>query len=278
MNVEPWSTVSIGDPDQRRVRGLQYLLRSHGHAVAPDGVFGPATQAGVTAFQAGHGLTVDGIVGPNTWASLVVTTSLGSTGDAVRGVQSLGLMTMPDEPLLAVDGAYGPMTRDRVLAFQSVWGLTQDGIAGRETWSFGTASGVPLLWPLAKVGQDTESNFRVPIVQHLLRAHGATIVADGSYGPLTGEAVRQFQLTLRALYISTTVGQLDWPELIISVAPGDTGEAVKAVQSAFGDLAVDGIYGPLTQARVEGLQEVFGGAGGLVDDQTWRVIIGPVFE
>ena len=276
MNVEPWSTVPAGEHSPR-VQALQFLLRSRGQVIVADGTYGPATSAAVAAFQTSVGLTSDGVVGPRTWPQLVRVTSAGATGDAVRGIQTLQLRTIPDEEPLAVDGTFGTRTRLRVRTYQETWGLTRDGIAGREVWSFATADGMP--YPLVKVGQTTGTNFRVPIVQHLLRAHGSTIAADGNDGAATGEAVRQFQLTLRATDISTTVGQLDWPALIITpIHPGDVGEAVMAVQSAFPGLAVDGVYGPVTRARVEDLQQVFGGSGGVVDVDTWRAIIGPIFE
>ena len=47
------------------VQQLQRLL-----GLTPDGLFGPATQAAVVAFQKQHGLGADGIVGPQTWALL----------------------------------------------------------------------------------------------------------------------------------------------------------------------------------------------------------------
>jgi hypothetical protein len=42
----------------------------------------------VKSFQSAEGLTADGIVGAHTWPALVVETSNGSTGDAVKAVQS----------------------------------------------------------------------------------------------------------------------------------------------------------------------------------------------
>lgn len=272
MNVEPWSERTIGDKSPATM-GMQYLLRAAGHQVAADGDFGPQTEAAVKAFQSANGLEDNGVVGPDTWPRLVVTTREGSSGDAVRGVQSFGLVTMAEEPPLEVDGDFGPATKERVTTYQSSWGLTADGVAGRETWSFLTADGE--IWPLVKPGTD----WRVAPVQYLLREHGATIAADGNFGPQTAEAVRQFQMGLRAKYIGDTVGQLDWPELIVEVGPGSSGEAVKAVQSLFPDLATDGDFGQLTENAIKDFQDMFlGNANGIVNLETWHALVVPKTE
>ena len=58
------------------VRALQYMLAVAGEfydelpPVDVDGVFGPATAAGVRAFQRSAGLTVDGVAGEQTWKAL----------------------------------------------------------------------------------------------------------------------------------------------------------------------------------------------------------------
>ena len=60
----------------QKVRQLQYLLQIVAEYVPSipeinqDGIFGPATQAAVIAFQRFSGLTPDGIVGQNTWNAL----------------------------------------------------------------------------------------------------------------------------------------------------------------------------------------------------------------
>ena len=52
------------------VSDLQGMLVQRGASIGVDGVFGPATQRAVKAYQTGAGLAADGVVGPATWASL----------------------------------------------------------------------------------------------------------------------------------------------------------------------------------------------------------------
>lgn len=53
-----------------KVKGLQKALSKHGHDLVVDGVFGPATERAVKAFQREKGLVVDGIFGPKTGAAM----------------------------------------------------------------------------------------------------------------------------------------------------------------------------------------------------------------
>jgi peptidoglycan hydrolase-like protein with peptidoglycan-binding domain len=280
VNVKPWTTVGPG-VNAQVVFGIQYLLEARGHAVLVDGIYGPATAAAVTAFQTGAGLAADGIVGPQTWPALVVTTQSGSVGDAVRAVQQFGLVPSPGLPPLVVDGNYGPLTRERVEEFQKSWGLTVDGQAGPETWSFlSNFLPGPRPWGLVKVGATQAVNWRVLAAQYLLRAHGAGIVADGSFGPASGAAVQVFQHGLRNTEISTTLGQLDWPHLIVTVRMGDHGDAVRALQTLLPhELVVDGNFGPATDAEVREFQRMFAPpADGIVGPVTWQAVLGPIFD
>jgi peptidoglycan hydrolase-like protein with peptidoglycan-binding domain len=113
------------------VRTAQHLLRAHGATIAVDGAFGPLTDGAVRQFQAGHGLVVDGVVGNATWPALLVTVKQGSTGDAVRAVQSQ-IRARIGRP--AVDGIFGPETDGLVRAFQEAAELAADGIVGPLTW------------------------------------------------------------------------------------------------------------------------------------------------
>lgn len=130
------------------------------------GYFGPETEAAVLAFQRIFNLTPDGLVGPATWYAIariyVSVTGLaemegeglplpgavvpypgyllrqGSRGDAVRTLQRyLNDLSTVYGTLLPVnaDGAFGPMTRDAVIAFQRMFELTPDGIVGPATWN-----------------------------------------------------------------------------------------------------------------------------------------------
>jgi hypothetical protein len=115
------------------VKTVQYLVTAHGHSTAVDGDFGSQTKAAVEGFQSSAGLGVDGIVGPQTWPQLIIEVQQGSAGDAVRAVQSQ-IHGRGDGGHIAVDGSFGADTDDAVRAFQTLLGLSVDGVVGPQTW------------------------------------------------------------------------------------------------------------------------------------------------
>src|SRR5690606_24889874 len=129
--VLSWPTVRRGDQGER-VRTVQYLLRQHGDSLTADGAFGPMTEAAVRDFQSKRGLAVTGIVVGSTWTALIYTVRSGSTGEAVRGVQSQ-LNTRGYG--LVVDGIFGSKTDAAARDFQSKRGLAVDGVVGPRTWN-----------------------------------------------------------------------------------------------------------------------------------------------
>ena len=67
----PASTVKPGDRGTP-VKELQQALKSLGITVGTiDGIFGPATEHALTAFQSAHQLSPDGVLGPATRAALL---------------------------------------------------------------------------------------------------------------------------------------------------------------------------------------------------------------
>jgi peptidoglycan hydrolase-like protein with peptidoglycan-binding domain len=98
-------------------------------------------------------------------------------------------------------------------------------------------------------------------VQYLLSAQGYSVTVDGQVGPQTTAAIKAFQ-TDRGLVADGIVGNQTWPVLIIELSQGDQGHAVRAAQDQlrFRDLpecknlAVDGDFGPLTDAAVRAFQ------------------------
>lgn len=116
-----------------------------------DGFFGEATKNQVIAFQRLFDLNPDGIVGPITWGKLldiyVKTLNVvpypgfelfeGDRNQFVSIMQTyLNDISQfyPAIPYAVVDEAFGPQTKQAVQAFQRQFGLTPDGIVGRQTW------------------------------------------------------------------------------------------------------------------------------------------------
>jgi peptidoglycan hydrolase-like protein with peptidoglycan-binding domain len=137
--LSPWPVVQNGNQGHP-IRTLQFLLRAHDHNLTVDGMFGPATETAVKAFQAGKGMTADGIMNPQTWSVLIIQVKKGSHGDAVRGVQE-EFQFRAGEPGkgLKVDGIFGPQTDSTVRGFQHALSLdipsvVVDGIVGPVTW------------------------------------------------------------------------------------------------------------------------------------------------
>jgi peptidoglycan hydrolase-like protein with peptidoglycan-binding domain len=138
-----------------------------------------------------------------------------------------------------------------------------------------------LPWPLVK--RAANRIFPVRPLQQLLRARGYTLAVDGIFGPITENAVEDFQQS-QGLTVDGIVGPLTWPKLIVTVRRGSSGDAVKGVQEVmeFHDqsdgegppIHVDGIFGPITDNWVRGFQNAVGiDVDGIVGPVTWRAMV-----
>jgi peptidoglycan hydrolase-like protein with peptidoglycan-binding domain len=119
----------------------------------------------------------------------------------------------------------------------------------------------------------------------LRRTPDLGLAVDGIFGPMTDQAVRQFQQA-NSLTVDGVVGPLTWAALpdgapmpVLQI--GSNGPVVAGLQTVLANGssqgwpspgAADADFGPLTQASVEGFQNWAGiTADGIVGDQTWSV-------
>ncbi len=201
--------------------------------LVPDGIFGAQTRSAVVAFQQLFGLTVDGLVGRATWAALLdafeeayddnnpgsffgaypgIVLRQGNVGLRVQQMQYYLLYlsySYSAIPRIEADGNFGPATAQAVRAFQGLFGLTQDGVVGINTWT-------QLYSVYAQVNAgllEAEQTPGYPGYQLRLGSSGAAVLAlqrylweisrrnsgiqpvplDGEFGQKTREAVQDFQ-------------------------------------------------------------------------------------
>ena len=251
--------------------------------VTVDGSYGAATERAVRAFQQKQSLTADGAVGQRTWNALYTAwvdaqsdlggtawpgTALrrGSAGMEVRLVQFWLRLAADNYSALrtvTVDGSYGAATVSAVEAFQTLFGLTADGVVGRSTWNklkeVGLAVANKIVAANVAPGQFTtttragSSGTAVRAVQYYLRRLAAyysdvpSVTVDGKFGAATTRAVRAWQsraglpvdgivgrLTFQSLYDAAqaleasgpVVRTVSLPAPTAALRPGDTGAAV----------------------------------------------------
>lgn len=227
-----------------------------------NGYFDAATRAAVTQFQRIFNLTPDGIVGKATWYKIKqiynavkkvselysegITISeverifskvlrRGDRGSQVKSIQYyLAFIGFFNDrlPEIAVDGIFGPATEDAVRQFQREYGLTVDGIVGRNTWYrlqeayFSILNSLPdeyrsyssLLYPGYTLTTGASGNVVSQVQQYIntIAANNRSvpsITVDGIYGQATKAAVQAIQ-RLSGLDPNGSVGPLTWNAII----------------------------------------------------------------
>lgn len=131
--------------------------------------------------------------------------------------------------------------------------------------------------PVLSRGTSGES---VRALQLLLSGCGYGLEADGIFGPLTEQAVRDYQRA-RGLAVDGIVGRMTWESLCAGTQSRSSSDraAVRAIQTLLNEkcgagLAVDGIFGPATRAAVTDFQRRTGiAADGIVGPVTWRALL-----
>lgn len=161
----------------------------------------------------------------------------GDTGPNVFTLQRQLNRITKDYPffgLLTVDGIFGPAMTATVKAFQKQFGLTADGVVGRQTW-YKISYIYVSVKDLAELTSEGETS--------------SGTLSDGTWGGVvlrqgsTGSSVEQLQFWLN------TLSQYD---------------------SSIPSVMVDGIYGSGTTAAVRVFQRKYGlDVDGIVGQQTW---------
>lgn len=157
----------------------------------------------------------------------------GARGEKVRELQGYlsEISKSYNIPNVSVDGIFGNGTKDAIIKFQRLFGLSTDGIVGLATWNKvfevyknieNSNSGVPDnefdgKYPgyLLKYGSRGE---KVKEVQYYLASISnqigiPTVAADGIFGNATREAVVAFQ-KLFALSLDGIIGQYTWNKIL----------------------------------------------------------------
>ena len=261
----PLTVGSVGEDVRTIQRELNRIRKNYPALPAvgeTDGVFGADTAAAVRAFQRIFGLTEDGIVGKSTWyriksiyngvKSLSEVTSEGLTiseaqrqfpkvlrlGDTGIGVQTIRFYLaflgffLPELPPIRITDVFDEELRDAVLAFQSTYGLTVDGVVGRNTWNAIRNVYEQTLYQLPPEYQtfarqiypgrflvEGDTGAEVTLLQtqlnRLAQRDSALppVTADGIFGAATAAAVRTLQSRLG--YSPTgAVGPVLWSYII----------------------------------------------------------------
>lgn len=256
---------SVGEDVRTIQRQLNRIRRNYPAIPSipeANGYFDAATRSAVRTFQNIFGLDVDGIVGKSTWYKIKqiynavkkvselysegITMSevdrifskvvrRGDRGTDVRSIQYylafLGFFN-DNLPEIKVDGIFGSATENAVRTFQSQYGLTVDGIVGRNTWYrlqdayYATLNSLPdeyrsyssLLYPGYTLTTGASGNV-VTQVQTFLRVIAQNnnsvplITVDGIYGERTKDAVEAVQ-RLSGLPVNGSVGPLTWNAIV----------------------------------------------------------------
>lgn len=133
-----------------------------------------------------------------------------------------------------------------------------------------------LCWPKVERGA---SGPRVMALQYLLRGRGYKIATDGQFAGATETILRRFQAKNR-LQVDGKVGWQSWEALTPSLRRGQSGHAVRALQTLLIQsgykVIKDGVFGVATQKAITDFRALGEPVGSdfAVDDVEWCYLSG----
>ena len=270
---------------QRGSQGTAVVALQKALGISTDGSFGPGTETKVKAFQSSKGITPNGIVATSTWKALMGTATASPTVHPLaqfaslvlkRGSTGVAVTALQKALAITADGAFGPGTESKLIAYQRSKGLTPTGVVAASTWAalMGQSStGTPTTTtPPTSTGTTTELTAYKGLVLKVgatgnavkaLQAALGGIAVDGSFGSHTAGAVNAFQKSV-GLPMTGIVDRVTWDRLELKAHPllpywnsvakrGSTGANVVALQRAL-RIPADGSFGPGTESAVKAAQ------------------------
>ncbi|SDW43677.1 N-acetylmuramoyl-L-alanine amidase [Marinococcus luteus] len=240
--------------DSEYIKELQRDLNEAGFHVTdePTTYFGPRTETSVENFQKAEGLSVDGVAGANTLEALeevneaepesepeetnesedTDSLSEGMSSDRIQALQedlNEAGFHVTDEPTTY----FGPKTKEAVKEFQEDNDLTADGAAGTKTLS--------ALEGVLKTKQEAEKKESEEESEEASTSNDLLSIND------EGEEVQELQEKLNEAGFHV----MDDPNAYFDE---DTETAVEEFQQEY-ELAIDGVAGPETLAKLDEVQE-----------------------
>ncbi|HEY0737152.1 MAG TPA: peptidoglycan-binding protein [Herpetosiphonaceae bacterium] len=146
-------------------------------------------------------------------ASFALSWPIESVGDSGPNVYTIQHLLNARGFTLTADGSFGPTTESKVKSFQSSKGLAVDGVVGPNTWE--------ALIIVVKSGSSGEA---VKGAQRQLNKYGYNLAVDGSFGPATDSATRDYQ-SKHGLVVDGSIGPATWSSLTSGSSGGGTSRA-----------------------------------------------------
>jgi len=116
---------------------LKLYIPSEAAYVIVDGDFGTTTETAIKAFQTKCGISSDGIVGGGTWPRLgpEVGSNMQNYWNKTLSIKEVQrLLKLSGRYTGSIDGIFGTGTLNGIKNFQQSYGLTKDGIWGKQCW------------------------------------------------------------------------------------------------------------------------------------------------
>ncbi len=248
------------------VRSIQVRLQQLGYLnTDPTGFYGELTEQAVNSFQRDNSLPVTGRVDPETLTAIErllrpapsfgQVTQVGTTNQVLGfGDSGLQVSALQDELRQlgylnrSATGQFDFETQQAVLRFQQAFALQQTGQVGPTTRGvldrqLGLISAAPSWQPVTPIATGNlklgDRGIAVKSLQERLITAGYAIgTADGTFGPRTEEALKQFQLSFGLPptgVASTDTRQALDRKFYIVVVPKRSNFSLSAVREIFPD-------------------------------------------